>query len=309
MLKQTTFLILMLASSRLWAQAGLSGQVVVNDSLSLYYEFFGTGKDTVVIPDGQYIYPYVRNYWGLLTLLVFDVRDRGKSSALKTGEAISIQGNAADIEAVRAHFKMARVNLLGWSYMGAVCALYAGMNPDKVNSLMLMTPMSISKRSNSKMVNKGEKISKYRAELTGFVAGGGRESDPATYARLFWKNWLAPLVHDVGRLDEYVDKIPVTENESPANVQSNLGTIFSKLGDWDFADMASKIRCRTLIMYGRSDQIPVENSTEWSVAIPGSRLVEFSESGHLPFAEEPQKWSKTIETFFHGGWPSGAVKP
>ncbi len=284
------------------------GYVTVNDSLRLYYEFFGNGKDTVVISDGQFISQYLQNYNGKLTLLVFDVRDRGKSSSFKSDIRISIEDNLEDVEAIRKHFKIQKINLLGWSYMGAMTAMYASSYPNNVKSIVLMSPMSISKKSNAKLVTKSTDLSSYKNELNDFIAKGGRESNPAEFSRLFWKNMLAPSIHDLNKLNSFVERIPNIDNESPRNVRSNVGTIFKKLGDWDFTDIASKIQCRTLIIFGTSDTIPVENSLEWTSSIPKSRYLEFTESGHLLFAEETSKWTSTIEKFFNGQWPDKSVE-
>ena len=124
------------------------GYVVVNDSLKLHYEFYGRGQDTVLISDIQWISQYIKDYNGKLTLLVFDVRDRGKSSSLKSNVTISVQDNLEDVEAIRQHFKIRRVNLLGWSYMGAMAVLYASKYPGNVKSIALMSPISISKTTN-----------------------------------------------------------------------------------------------------------------------------------------------------------------
>lgn len=289
-------------------QSKRTGYVPVNDSLQLYYEFFGQGKDTVIISDGQFISLYLKAYTGPLTLLTFDVRDRGKSSALNSDASISIESNLDDVEAIRKHFNLKKVNLLGFSYMGAMAAMYASQYPTYVKSIVLMAPMSISKKANSKLITKPTDFSPYRKALNEFVASGGKESNPAEYARLYWKALLAPSLHDLNKLDAIVTRMPTLENESPGNVRSTVGAIFKKLGDWNFADVASKVECRTLIIFGSSDTIPVENSLEWASSIPKSRYLEFKESGHLLFAEETEKWIRSLEMFFSGGWPNDSLE-
>ena len=299
--------ILVVTSFNSLGQNKRNGYVPVNDSLRLYFEFYGHGKDTVLIPDVQWISQYLKDYNGKLSLLVFDVRDRGKSSSLKSNDKISIEDNLEDVEAIRRHFRIRKVNLLGWSYMGAMVAMYASNYPNNIKSIILMSPMSISK--NIKSVTKTTDFSMYEDELNAFIAKGGKESDPVAFSRLFWRNKLAPSIHDLSKLDKYVKKIPNIDNETPGNALSNVGAISTKLGDWDFADMASRIQCRALIIFGTSDTIPVESSLEWATSILDSRYLEFSKSGHFLFAEETKKWISTIETFFNGDWPDKSVEP
>lgn len=286
-----------------------NGYVTVNDSVKLYFEFYGHGKDTVVISDGQFISQYLKDYSGKLTLLTFDVRDRGRSSTLKTENAISIQDNLEDVEAIRKYFRILKINLLGWSYMGAMGAMYASKYPENTKSLIMMTPMPMTKKS-SKPMTKPTDFSQYNNDLNDFVAKGGKESDPTNYSRLFWRRLFAPSVHDLSKLDEYVARMPINlYNERPSNAYTNVSVIFGKLGDWDFTEIATKIPCRTLVIYGISDTIPIENAKDWSKNIKNSRYLEFSQSGHLLFGEETSKWIRTMEKFFRGDWPDKSIAP
>lgn len=289
------------------SQSKRDGYVTVNDSVKLYFEFHGNGKDTVVISDAHWITQYLKDYNGELTLLTFDVRDRGKSSTLKTENAISLQNNLDDVEAVRRYFKIQKINLLGWSYMGAMVAVYASKYPENVKSLIMMTPMGMTKVSSIR-VSKPTDFSRYDTDLSDFVAKGGKESDPTNYSRLFWRRLLAPSIHDLNKLDDYVSQIPnEINNERPSNAISNVSAIVGKLGDWDFTEIAAKIACRTLVIYGADDTIPIENAQNWTKNIKNGRYMEFTESGHLLFAEETSKWINTMENFFSGDWPVESV--
>ncbi len=302
-----TILILTCFVSATTGQNKRDGYVTVNDSLKLYFEFFGNGKDTVVISDGQWISQYLKKYNGKLTLLVFDVRDRGKSSTLKTENAISIENNLVDVEVIRKYFKIRKINLIGWSYMGAMAAMYASKYEENVKSLVMMAPMAMTMKS-SKSITKPTDFSKYKNDLDDFVAKGGKESDLTNYSRLFWESLVAPSVHDLNKLDDYVARMPHDiNNERPSNAYFNVMAIFGKLGDWDFTEIAAGISCRTLVIYGVDDTIPTESAIEWSRNIKNSRYLEFSESGHMVFAEETGKWIKTMETFFSGDWPDKSI--
>jgi proline iminopeptidase len=54
----------------------------------------------------------------------------------------------------------------------------------------------------------------------------------------------------------------------------------------------------TLIMVGQYDWVsPPRASRVIARGIPGSRLVEFTNSGHLPFCEEPEKFETEVRSF------------
>jgi pimeloyl-ACP methyl ester carboxylesterase len=55
----------------------------------------------------------------------------------------------------------------------------------------------------------------------------------------------------------------------------------------------------TLLMYGgaKNKILPTRVGRWMAQTIPGSKLVEFEDSGHLPFLEEPQKFNTELLAF------------
>jgi pimeloyl-ACP methyl ester carboxylesterase len=62
--------------------------------------------------------------------------------------------------------------------------------------------------------------------------------------------------------------------------------------------LASKMP--SLILWGRRDRIiPVEHAEPAHKAMPGSRLELFDEAGHFPHLDDPLRFARTLEAFFH----------
>jgi pimeloyl-ACP methyl ester carboxylesterase len=56
----------------------------------------------------------------------------------------------------------------------------------------------------------------------------------------------------------------------------------------DVADIATQVRCPTLILHGRDDmRVPLVNAREVASLIPGSRLVPLDSRNHILTAREP----------------------
>ena len=70
------------------------------------------------------------------------------------------------------------------------------------------------------------------------------------------------------------------------------------LEKYDLGPELAKFRFPTLVVTGRYD-MNVAPSTAWKIhqRIPGSRFVAFERSGHLPYFEEPEAFTATIEQF------------
>ncbi len=64
-------------------------------------------------------------------------------------------------------------------------------------------------------------------------------------------------------------------------------------------------RMPSLIVWGRHDRIiPVEHAQPAHEAMPGSRLELFDEAGHFPHLDDPLRFVRTLEAFFHETEPA-----
>jgi pimeloyl-ACP methyl ester carboxylesterase len=64
-------------------------------------------------------------------------------------------------------------------------------------------------------------------------------------------------------------------------------------------------RMPSLIVWGRHDRIiPVEHAQPAHELMPGSRLELFDEAGHFPHLDDPLRFARTLEAFFHETEPA-----
>jgi len=55
---------------------------------------------------------------------------------------------------------------------------------------------------------------------------------------------------------------------------------------------------------GMKDNIPNESFIEWEQEMPETQIARFYHSGHMPMAEEPDLFFKTIREFLSGYSPT-----
>jgi len=70
------------------------------------------------------------------------MRNRGLSDAVTDTSKISLQHDADDLKAVRAHFGVEQPDLIGFSYLGKIVVLYAIQHPDHVNRIVQLGPVA-----------------------------------------------------------------------------------------------------------------------------------------------------------------------
>ncbi len=70
----------------------------------------------------------------------------------------------------------------------------------------------------------------------------------------------------------------------------------------DFRPDLAKIKCPTIVLCGRQDQLtPLENSEQMAAAIPGAKLVIVEECGHMSTLERPKEVNRAIRSWLSGG--------
>ena len=73
----------------------------------------------------------------------------------------------------------------------------------------------------------------------------------------------------------------------------------ARLRNWDVRDKLSEIEIPTLVLTSTFDEISPGIATTIAELIPNAEPVEFEQSSHMPFWEEPEKHYQAVESFLH----------
>ncbi|MCX5383995.1 alpha/beta fold hydrolase [Streptomyces sp. NBC_00083] len=115
-----------------------------HDGTRLAYRVTGRGEPLICLPGGPgRAATYLGDLGGLAEhrrLVLLDPRGTGESAVPADPASYRCDRQVADVEALRAHLGLDRVDLLGHSAGGNLALLYAGRHPDRVGSLALITP-------------------------------------------------------------------------------------------------------------------------------------------------------------------------
>lgn len=147
-----------------------TGYVTSDDGVRLFYQKTGTGSQIVIVPYGFTLFHDFRVLAKGRTMIFYDMRDRGKSDEVTDAAKITIQKDVDDLEAVRKHFGVGKVSLIGESYLGMTVVIYATQHPEHVARVVQVAP--VSRRFGSK----------YPAQFS--AADADRVPDPAEIKKL-----------------------------------------------------------------------------------------------------------------------------
>jgi pimeloyl-ACP methyl ester carboxylesterase len=114
------------------------------DGLELAYDVRGKGETLVVLPGGPLRPPaYLGDLGGVGTgrrVVVLHLRGTGDSPQPEDPESFRCDRMVGDVEALRAHLELDRLDVLGHSAGANLAALYAAAHPHRIRRLALVTP-------------------------------------------------------------------------------------------------------------------------------------------------------------------------
>ncbi|MCT9088706.1 alpha/beta hydrolase [Streptomyces sp. ASQP_92] len=114
------------------------------DGTRLAYHLRGEGEPLLCLPGGAMrASAYLGDLGGLAAhrqLVLLDLRGTGDSEIPRDPSSYRCDRQVADVEALRAHLGLDRIDLLGHSAGGNLAMLYAAAHPERVARLALITP-------------------------------------------------------------------------------------------------------------------------------------------------------------------------
>jgi proline iminopeptidase len=288
------------------------GFVFVRRGLHLYYHVLGDGAETVIIPNANWLAELVHPLAEGRRLILYDPRSRGRSSAVTDGRHLSLEEDVADLEAVRRYFGLEKVSLLGASYHAAVAALYALENPERVDRVLLVCPITPRRPGEWEQELPGAEeliLPPGIPRLEEMRRDGVELEDPVAFCRAWFTYFLLPA--QMGELSaaarfplEDVSSFP---NEWPRHTMSlYFRHILPKMEGWDFRPRLPELRSPLLVMQGTDDLVPMEASREWAAHAANGRFLAIEGAGSHPYIERPKEFFPAADTFLRGGWPRGS---
>lgn len=288
--------------------APTQGFIAIEPGVRLAYRIAGSGRDVLVVPwpSGSAGLDRLANG---RRVLYYNPRGRIGSDAVPPAK-ISFENELSDLEAVRRHFGLERMMLLGWSHYGMMTAVYTIRNPEHVARLVQMTPGTPRR---TPYLDEGMKTMAARGDAAALAKleerkkAGEFANDAEALCRENRRVSLAAFVADPAD----VAKIELDScrffNEQETNQNAWWGALFGSMGDWDYRAQARALTVPRLVVHGEKDFIPLGGSREWVAGNASARLLLIPDVGHFPQLEAPDVFFPAVEKFLSGAWPEGAV--
>ena len=291
------------------------GLVAGADDVRLFYRIVGTRGDTLIFLHGgpgenfQGVGPDLEPLAQRYVLIFYDQRGSGRSESPADTTLVTVERHVADLDAVRRHFRLQHVTLIGHSWGCGLAALYAAGYPDVVERLLLIAPLPAARTP-------------YFAARLAAVA----KRDSVLAAALGWDPDHQPPGMDAAArcrrrrlfsdLRYYADSAAIRRKRGdycavpPEAYEAQHLTqrrTLASLGDWDLRPVLDSISAPSLVVEGALSPVPLDAVELWAALIPKARLWLVPGAGHAyPFVEQPGRFFPAVEEFLNGEWPSAA---
>ena len=287
----------------------IDGYLTTEDGVRLYFQKFGNGPSSVIIPNSVHMFESFRHLAASRAIIFFDLRNRGRSESITDASKLArgIHNDVDDLEAVRRHFQIDQVDLIGHSYIGLLVILYAVKYPDHIHRIVQIGPAQPNA-----MTQYPPHLTGADATLADFVnrltqpRNTIEPADAVEGCRSFWESVRVLMVADAAD----ATKIDWTPCDCPNEINfMNYWTqnLMPSIHALRFAEQVSKVKAPVLTIHGRRDrQAAYGGGREWSMILPDARLVTVDNAAHVPWIEVPERVFGAIETFLNGAWPEAA---
>lgn len=273
----------------------------------LHVREIGSGPTIIVLHGGpdfdhEYLLPELDLLASRFRLVYYDQRGRGRSFSGERADEVTLDGEMADLDAVRESAGVASSVVLGHSFGTLLALEYAIRFPDRVTHLVLLSPAPASHEG---MVAFRRELAARRSpaattrmrELATDPRYARGEVEPeAEYYRIHFGTTLGPG----DRLEEVVRRLRrafTAEGIVAARgIESRLYAQTWDRDEYDLTPALERLPMPALVVRGDRDFIPPEVATGIARAIPGGRLAAL-DGGHFPFVERPEEVASLVAEF------------
>jgi proline iminopeptidase len=270
------------------------------DGSELSYRVLGDGAPVVCLPGGPMRdADYLGDLGGLAAhrqLIVLELRGTGRSPAPRDLADCRCDRLVADVEALREHLGVERIDLLGHSAGGNLAVLYATGHPDRVSRLLLVTPglgvvgIDVDGAARREIVRarEGEPwFATAYAALEAVTAGSDRDEDWAAISPFFYGRWDATAQAHDAALNEQ-------RNDEAARAYAAEGAFDPPATRAALARFDPPV----LLLAGEYDVNTIPTAAaQYADMFPSADLVVQPASGHYPWLDDPDAFVAATSAF------------
>lgn len=216
-------------------------------------------------------------------IIFYDQRGTGDSPGAE-GAPMTVTRMIDDLEALRRHLKVERIDLVGHSWGGILSMAYAVRYPSHVAHLVLVGS------GDARLTSHEFLFDKLYPDITATIP-----PDPSPAGQM---GCVAIDAYDRMSYYDQRNQVQASGPDAPRFSQETCTVVMLDAMKLDLYPALAKLDVPTLVINGRFDaNVAPTVAYRISQAIPKAKLVFFERSGHSPFVEEPDRFALVVENF------------
>ncbi|MCY0937229.1 alpha/beta fold hydrolase, partial [Streptomyces sp. H34-S4] len=272
------------------------------DGTTLAFHVSGEGEPLICLPGGPMCASaYLGDLGGLSKhrkLVILDLRGTGDSALPADPATYRCDRQVEDVEALRRHLGLEHFDLLAHSASGDLALLYAARYPERIRSLVLLTPRAralgvdfpVEGRKEAVALRAGEPWFEDTRQAREAVWGG-----TATEA-----DWDAMAAFGYGRWDEAA-RAHLESSTGQYNDEAAL--LFASDGAFDPQETRAALTALAapvLIVAGDVDTGPrPETAREIAELLPKAEVAVQARAAHYPWLDDAEAFNRTVGDFLN----------
>ncbi len=295
---------------------GGSGFTTSPDGARIHYRVEGSGPDTIVVVHGgpgagmndvrPDLAPLTRNH----TVIWYDQRGGGRSELPADTARLAARLFVEDLDAIRARFRIERMDVVAHSFGAIVVAEYARSHPDRLRRIVFLAATGPSRTQAADFYRSRPPATDTAAArrqleiLQGLMSGSA--ADPVRACREYEALGKA-IAEAAGRFagtSGSTCDMPADAVRYYYHYTARLGP--DAFGAWDYTASLHDVTAPLLVVDGARDTAGIPMERAWTRTLADARLLLVPEAGRAAYAQRPTIVFAAIDTFLAGRWPAGA---
>ncbi len=249
----------------------------------LFVRRVGSGRPAVVLHGGPGAdHEYLRPGFDALAegreLIYYDQRGGGRSPVPRT-VPVGWTEQVADLEALRQHWEIEQLTIVGYSWGGLLALLYALEHPGRVGRLALVSPAPTWREARERfeaVFSHRNLDPAFQEERRALRESGLRERDPAAFQRRIFELSVAPYFFDPSRARDLTPFRVVGRTQEE---------VWRSLGTYDLRPRLPQLAgIPALVLHGEVDPIPID-AARTAAELLGAEFHPVPRCGHVPYVE------------------------
>jgi proline iminopeptidase len=261
----------------------------------LFVRRIGAGRPVVVLHGGPGAdHEYLRPGFDALAdgreLIYYDQRGGGRSPVARN-VPVGWTEQVADLEALRRHWGLEQLTLVGYSWGGLLALLYALEHPGRVGRLALVSPAPTWRAARERfeaVFSRRNLDPAFQEQRRLLRESGLRERDPAAFQQRIFELSVAAYFFDPARARDLTPFRVVGRTQQE---------VWQSLGDYDLRPRLPGLAgIPALVLHGEEDPIPID-AARTAAELLRAEFHPVPRCGHVPYVEAFETFRTVVGGF------------